>query len=125
MPLRSRSWRFRRAVARASILVADAKRPGGLGLSGVPNEVPGDVNTGHAGAALREQTGIVSLPAADVEARETINAGEHLEERRGIQALTVVVVARPHQFCPHLGVLVPVAAYFLVIHASFPSGDRG
>jgi hypothetical protein len=73
---------------------------------------------------LRDKPGVVSLSAADIEAGETVDVGEHFEEGWGVQAVAVVVVPGAHQLRPHLGVLVSVAAYFLVVHAPFLSDCR-
>jgi hypothetical protein len=105
-------------------LVPDTERPFLLGLSGLADEVPGDVDGGHAGALLRDKPGVVPLPAADIEARETVHVGEHFEESRGVQAVAVVVVPGAHQLRLHLGILVPVVADLFVVHAPLPSGDR-
>jgi hypothetical protein len=60
----------------------------------------------------------VALPATYVETRETIDFGEHFEEGWCVEAVPLVVVSGPHQLGPHLGVLVPVAAHLLVVHAT-------
>src|SRR5215212_1598084 len=86
-----------RKIDGARELVVDAEGPHDFGLSGVADESLGDVDPGHAGTTLREQPGVVSFPAADIETGKAIDIWEHLEEGRGVQAVALVVVAGTHQ----------------------------
>ena len=97
-----------------------------FGLLRVADEGLGDVDPGHAGAALGKQPRVVPFPAANVEAGQALDIRKHLEEGRGVQAVAIMVVAGAHQLRPCLGILVPVAANLFMVHRTmlqcFPAG---
>ncbi len=87
-----------------------------LGRDRVRDESFRDVDADHAGAAVGEEARVVPLTAADIEHAQPGDSRQHLEERRRVDEIAIDVVPGTRETSPVLGVVVPIAADFAMVH---------